>query len=191
MLLTSGTKLGPYEILAPLGAGGMGEVYKARDKRLNRVVAIKILRSDFVPHANLAERFIREAKSASALNHPNIVSIYDVFQHEGVDCLVMEYVTGATLQALIPRAGMRWKEALRIAVQVADGLRRAHSAGIIHRDIKPSNVMVPDGGPVKILDFGLAKLFESEFPAGDDATRTSAPVTQEGLVVGTVSYMSP
>jgi eukaryotic-like serine/threonine-protein kinase len=190
MVLTSGTKLGPYEILAPLGAGGMGEVYKARDKRLNRVVAIKILRSDFVPHANLAERFIREAKSASALNHPNIVSIYDVFQHEGVDCLVMEYVTGATLQALIPRAGMRWKEALRIAVQVADGLRRAHSAGIIHRDIKPSNVMVPDGGPVKILDFGLATLSAAGL-TGDDATLTARPLTKEGAVVGTISYMSP
>src|SRR5450755_3968821 len=190
MVLTSGTKLGPYEILAPLGAGGMGEVYKARDKRLNRLVAIKILRSDLVPHANLAERFIREAKSASALNHPNIVSIYDVFQHEGVDCLVMEYVTGATLQALIPRAGMRWKEALRIAVQVADGLRRAHSAGIIHRDIKPSNVMVPDGGPVKILDFGLATLSAAGL-TGDDATLTARPLTKEGAVVGTISYMSP
>jgi len=169
----------------------MGEVYKARDKRLNRVVAIKVLRSDSAPNASLAERFIREAKSASSLNHPNIVSIYDVFRHEDVDCLVMEYITGATLQALIPRTGMRWKEAVRIAVQVADGLRRAHSAGIIHRDIKPSNVMVTDGGPVKILDFGLATLSASAVLTGDDATLTSSPLTKEGEVVGTVSYMSP
>src|SRR5258708_5900367 len=191
MALTSGTRLGPYEILAPLGAGGMGEVYKAHDKRLNRVVAIKVLRSDSAPNASLAERFVREAKSASALNHPNIVSIYDVFRHEDVDCMVMEYVTGATLQALIPRTGMRWREAVRIAVQVADGLRRAHSAGIIHRDIKPSNVMVPDGGPVNILDVGLATLSASAVVTGDDATRTASPLTKEGVVVGTVSYMSP
>src|SRR5260370_14624285 len=156
MTLTSGTRLGPYEILAPLGAGGMGEVYKAHDKRLNRVVAIKVLRSDSAPNASLAERFVREAKSASALNHPNIVSIYDVFRHEDVDCLVMEYVTGATLQALIPRTGMRWREAVRIALQVADGLRRAPSAGTLHRDIKPSNAIVPDRGPAKIPHFVLA-----------------------------------
>src|ERR1017187_5741809 len=191
MALTAGTKLGPYEILVPLGVGGMGEVYKARDKRLNRVVAIKVLRSDSAPSASLAERFIREAKSASALNHPNIVSIYDVFRHEDVDCLVMEYVTGATIQALIPRAGMPWKEAVRIAVQVADGLRRAHSAGIIHRDIKPSNVMVQEGGPVKILDFGLATLSASAVLADDDDTLTDRPLTKEGVVVGTISYMSP
>ncbi len=171
--------------------GGMGEVYKARDKRLNRVVAIKVLRSDCVPDPSRAERFVREAKSASALNHPNIVSIHDVFRHEDVDCLVMEYITGATLQALIPRGGMRWKEALGIAVQVADGLRKAHSAGIIHRDIKPANIMVPDSGPVKILDFGLATLSASEAFNGYDATLTTGPLTREGVVFGTIFYMSP
>lgn len=191
MAFTGGTKLGPYEILTPLGAGGMGEVYKARDKRLNRVVAIKVLRSDCVPNASSAERFIREAKSASALNHPNIVSIYDVFQDKDVDCLVMEYITGPTLQALIPRAGMRWKEALRISMQVADGLRRAHSVGIIHRDIKPSNVMVPDDGPVKILDFGLAIFSAPAILTGGDTTLSTGPLTKEGVIVGTVSYMSP
>src|SRR5258708_36556883 len=108
MALTSGTRLGPYEILAPLGAGGMGEVHKAHDKRLNRVLAIKVLRSDSAPNASLAERFVRAAKSASALNHPNIVSIYDVFRHENVDCLIMQYVTAATLQASSPRPGRRW-----------------------------------------------------------------------------------
>src|SRR5260370_31240351 len=169
MALTSGTKLGPYEILAPLGAGGMGQCYKACDKRLNRVVAIKVLRSDSAPNASLAERFVREAKSASALNHPNIVSIYDVFRHEDVDCLVMEYVTGATLQALIPRTGMRWRGAVSITRHVADGLRRAHSAGIIHRDIKPSTVMVPAARPAKIPDFRLAPA-----PASAGGTRTVA-----------------
>lgn len=191
MAFTAGTKLGPYEILTPLGAGGMGEVYKARDKRLNRVVAIKVLRSDCVPKAGLAERFLREAKSASALNHPNIVSIYDVFRHEDMDCLVMEYINGSTLQALIPRGGMRWKEALRISAQVADALRRAHAAGIIHRDIKPSNVMVPDGGPVKILDFGLATFAAPAGVTDDGTTLSTGPLTAEGMVVGTISYMSP
>ncbi len=176
--------LGNYEVLDTLGSGGMGDVYKARDTRLNRLVAIKVLRND-------QARFIQEAKSASALNHPNIVTIYDVFECDGMDCLVMEYIAGRTLQALIPREGMRWNEALRIAVQVAEGLRKAHSAGIVHRDIKPSNVMAPDDGPVKILDFGLAKRSEREAMTGDDETRTVGPVTQAGVVVGTVAYMSP
>jgi Tol biopolymer transport system component len=164
----------------------MGEVYKARDTRLNRLVAIKVLRTDLAPGGHHAQRFIQEAKSASGLNHPNIVSIYDVFQHEGADCLVMEYIPGETLQALIPPQGMPWKQALQIAIQVAEGLRKAHSAGIIHRDIKPSNVMVPADGPVKILDFGLAKISDSEALSGDEAT-----LTQEGVVMGTFSYMSP
>ena len=186
----TGRTLGSYQVLDPLGSGGMGTVYKARDTRLNRLVAIKVLREDLVAIAGRKQRFIQEAKSASALNHPNIVTIYDFFQHEGMDCLVMEYIAGKTLEALIPRHGMRLNEALRIAVQMAEGLRRAHSAGIVHRDIKPSNVMVPDGGPVKILDFGLAKLTESVL-TGDDTTRTAAPLTEEGVVFGTVSYMSP
>ena len=147
----TGQTLGNYQVLEPLGSGGMGEVYKARDSRLNRLVAIKVLRGDLVSSASRKQRFIQEAQAASALNHPNIVTVYDIFQHEGTDCLVMEYIAGKTLDALIPRQGMRLNEALRIAVQVAEGLRKAHSAGIVHRDIKPSNVMVPDDGPVKIL----------------------------------------
>lgn len=192
MLLSVGDNLGPYEILGAIGTGGMGEVYKARDVRLNRLVAIKALRSDVATDASGTQRFIQEAKSASALNHPNIVTVYDVLKHAGADCLVMEYVGGKTLQALIPREGMRWNEALRIAVQVAEGLRKAHSAGIVHRDIKPSNVMVPADGPVKILDFGLAKLASSGVPAGEDgATRTLGPVTEAGAILGTCCYMSP
>ncbi len=183
--------LGNYQVLEPLGSGGMGEVYKARDTRLNRLVAIKVLRGDLSASATGRQRFTQEAKAASALNHPNIVTIYDIFEYDGMDCLVMEYIAGKTLHALIPRQGMPWNEALPIAVQVAEGLRKAHSAGIVHRDIKPSNVMVPGSGPVKILDFGLAKLAEPEALAADDNTRTAGPVTQAGAVVGTVSYMSP
>ena len=125
------------------------------------------------------------------MNHPNIVTIYDFFEFEGMECLVMEYIAGKTLGALIPPEGMRPEDALRIAVEVAEGLRKAHAAGIVHRDIKPSNVMVPDSGPVKILDFGLAKLTGSETLTDDDSTRAAGPPTEEGTVLGTISYMSP
>ncbi len=188
----TGRTLGNYQILEQLGSGGMGEVFKARDTRLNRFVAIKVLRADLTASASRKQRFIQEAQAASALNHPNIVTIHDIFQHDGIDCLVMEYIAGKTLDALIPRHGMRLNEALRIAVQVAEGLRKAHSAGIIHRDIKPSNIMVPTDGPVKILDFGLAKLTESAEASDDDTTRTGGLAeTEEGTVLGTVAYMSP
>jgi len=187
----TGQTLSHYQVLETLGTGGMGEVFKARDTRLNRLVAIKVLRGDVVSNASRKQRFIQEAQAASALNHPNIVTVYDIFQHDGVDCLVMEYVAGKTLDAVIPRQGMRLNEALRVAVQVADGLRKAHGAGIIHRDIKPSNIIVPDDGPVKILDFGLAKLTEATAASGDEATLTKRPDTEEGTVMGTVAYMSP
>jgi Tol biopolymer transport system component len=183
--------LGSYQILEQLGSGGMGTVFKARDLRLERFVAIKILREDLAATTTLRQRFVLEAKSASALNHPNIVTIYEFFHHQGKDCLVMEYVAGRTLGAIIPRHGMRVKDALRIATQVAEGLRKAHSAGIVHRDIKPSNIMVPDNGPVKILDFGLAKLTETEKLNDDDSTRTVNPATEAGVVLGTAAYMSP
>ena len=191
MPLSRSDKLGPYEIVSAIGAGGMGEVYKALDTRLNRFVAIKVLRSDLLASASRHQRFIQEAKSASALNHPNIVTVHDILQHEGTDCLVMEFVPGKTLDALIPRQGLRLNEALRIAVQIAEGLRKAHAAGIVHRDIKPSNIIVPDDGPVKILDFGLAKLTESASPSVGDDTRTGGPQTEEGTVMGTAAYMSP
>jgi Tol biopolymer transport system component/predicted Ser/Thr protein kinase len=186
----TGDTLGNYRVLEKLGSGGMGDVYKARDTRLDRLVAIKVLRNDLVANASRKQRFIQEAKSASALNHANIVAIYDIFQSGGVDCLVMEYIAGKTLHELIPRQGMPVPEVLRIAAQVAEGLHKAHSAGIVHRDLKPSNVMVPSDGPVKIVDFGLAKLTDSEI-SEDDSTRTAGFITQEGAVVGTVSYMSP
>ena len=160
MSLSAGARLGPHEIVAPLGAGGMGEVYKARDTHLNRMVAIKLLRAERVADEGRKRRFVQEAQAASALNHPNIVVIHDISSQNGLDYMVMECVAGKTLDALIPRQGMRLGDALKVAVQMADALVRAHAAGIVHRDLKPSNVMVSEDGHVKLLDFGLAKLTE-------------------------------
>jgi Tol biopolymer transport system component len=169
----------------------MGVVYKARDTRLDRFVAIKVLPAEKVADAERNRRFVQEAKAASSLNHPNIITIYDIGQAEGVDFISMEYVGGKTLEPLIPRHGMRLNEALKCAVQIADALARAHSAGIIHRDLKPSNIMVDEHGLVKVLDFGLAKLTESTPASEDESTRTMRPSTEEGKIVGTVAYMSP
>jgi serine/threonine protein kinase len=160
MPLSTGTPLGPYEIVAPLGAGGMGEVYKARDTRLNRLVAIKVLPAGRLGDEGRKQRFIQEAQAASALNHPNIITIYDIAIDNARDYLVMEYIPGKTLDVLIRGTGMPLGELLRIAIQVAEGISRAHEAGILHRDLKPSNIMVSENGLVKILDFGLAKLTE-------------------------------
>ena len=164
----------------------MGEVYKARDTRLNRTVAIKVLPAGEVADPDRRRRFVQEAKAASALNHPNIVTIYDIGQTDGIDFIAMEYVSGKTLTALIPRRGLRLSLALNYAVQVADALARAHGAGIIHRDLKPSNVMVDEHGLVKVLDFGLAKLTEAAAEAETATMRTG-----EGIVLGTAAYMSP
>src|SRR5271165_710737 len=191
MALISGTKLGPYEIQSPLGSGGMGEVYRAIQGSLGRQVAIKVLPPEKVADPERKQRFVQEAKAASSLNHPNIITIYDIGQAEGVDFISMECVSGKTLDRMIPRRGMRLNDALKCAVQIADALARAHSAGIVHRDLKPGNLMVNEHGLVKVLDFGLAKLTETA-PAGDDeATRTLRPTTEEGKIVGTVAYMSP
>lgn len=191
MALTSGTKLGPYEIQSPLGSGGMGEVYRAIQSRLDRQVAIKVLPAEKVADPDRKQRFVQEAKAASSLNHPNIITIYDIGQAEGVDFISMEYVAGKTLDRLIPRSGMRLNEALKYSVQIADALARAHSAGIVHRDLKPGNIMVNEHGLVKVLDFGLAKLTEAIPTGEDEATRTMRPTTEEGKIVGTVAYMSP
>ena len=182
--------LGHYRILGKLGQGGMGVVYKALDTRLDRPVAVKILPPDKVADPERKRRFVQEAKAASALNHPNIVTIYDIGSDSGMDYLAMEYVTGKTLDDLIPRQGMRLNELLRIAIQIADGLAKAHSAGITHRDLKPANIMVDGDGHVKLLDFGLAKLTDHAPPTEHDATLTKQH-TDEGAIVGTVSYMSP
>ena len=184
-----GQQLGSYQILSLLGTGGMGVVYKARDTRLKRSVAIKVLPADQVSDPERKRRFIQEARAASALNHPNIITIHDIGSEGGIDFVVMEYVAGKTLDQLIPRKGLRLNETLKLAIQMADALAKAHSAGIIHRDLKPTNVMVTDDGLVKVLDFGLAKLTEVENDEG--GTRTTQLQTEEGTIVGTVSYMSP
>ncbi|MDQ5858359.1 MAG: serine/threonine protein kinase, partial [Acidobacteriota bacterium] len=168
----------------------MGVVYKARDTHLNRLVAIKVLPPARVGDADRRERFVREARAASALNHPGIVTIHDIRSHDDVDFIVMEYVEGQTLDELIPSGGMRPAHALKHAVQIADALARAHGAGVLHRDIKPSNVMITAEGRAKILDFGLAKLAEPIESTPDGATMTR-PLTEEGVVVGTAAYMSP
>jgi serine/threonine protein kinase len=185
-----GQTLDHYRIESKLGEGGMGVVYKARDTHLGRVVAAKVLPADKVADSGRKERFAREARAASALNHPNIVTIYDIRSVNGVDFIVMEYVEGQTLEEAIPAKGMRVLPALKIAAQIADGLARAHEAGILHRDIKPSNVMVTGEGRAKILDFGLAKLSERVDSSPEDATERRG-LTKEGAVVGTAAYMSP
>ena len=167
----------------------MGEVYKARDTRLDRVVAIKILLSEKTGDASRRVRFVQEAKAASALNHPNIVTVYDVGSGNGVDYIAMEFVDGKTVEQLIPRGGMRIGELLGYAAQAADALAKAHQAGIVHRDLKPGNLMVSRDGLVKILDFGLAKLGQTTAEA--DTTQTLNALTAEGMVVGTAYYMSP
>jgi eukaryotic-like serine/threonine-protein kinase len=193
-MIAVGTRLGPYEILSQLGAGGMGEVYRAKDTRLNRTVAIKVLPSEQIADPERKRRFVQEAKAASALNHPNIVTIYDINTDDGVDFIAMEYVAGKTLDQIIPRKGLRLGEALKYAIQMADALARAHAAGIVHRDLKPANVMVTEEGSVKMLDFGLAKLLEpgesDQWAETRDTKRDEGPITEEGTILGTVAYMS-
>src|SRR5579864_6463708 len=182
-----------YQFLEKLGSGGMGEIYKAQDTRLNRFVAIKILPSDKSGDPERRRRFIQEAQAASALNHPNIITIHDIVSDGNTQYMVMEFVSGRTLLDLIPTGGMRVSQVLQHATQMADALTAAHAAGIIHRDFKPANVMVTTSGLVKVLDFGLAKLTERS-PASQfdpDATASEAPITVEGSIMGTVSYMSP
>lgn len=191
MALPAGTTLGPYEILAHIGAGGMGEVYRARDTRLHRQVAIKVLPRDRIADPERQRRFLQEARAASALNHPNIVTVHDIASDAGVDYLVMECVPGRSLDELISPKGLPLREAINFATQIASALAAAHSAGIVHRDIKPSNVMVTPESQVKILDFGLAKLAEpASGPEGETLTQESA-LTQAGTLMGTAAYMSP
>jgi serine/threonine protein kinase len=189
-----------YQLLEKLGAGGMGEIFKAQDTRLNRYVAIKVLSSTGGGGADTdrRRRFIQEAQAASALNHPNIITIHDIVSEGDAEYMVMEFVAGRTLVDMIPKGGLRAPQVLKYSVQMADALNAAHSAGIIHRDLKPGNVMVTESGLVKILDFGLAKLTDRgplSQMGGDtnDQTQTiaNAPLTVEGSIIGTVSYMSP
>ena len=186
----TGQRLLHYQILDKLGEGGMGVVYKARDTHLDRFVAIKLLPPEKVSDPARKARFIQEAKAASALNHPNIITVHDISHEDGIDFMVMEFIDGKTLDQLIPRKGMRLNEALKIATQIADALARAHAAGIIHRDIKPANIMVDVHGQAKVLDFGLAKLTEQGDTA-EASTATAAVKTAEGTIAGTAAYMSP
>jgi serine/threonine protein kinase len=186
-----GQTLAHYQIESKLGEGGMGVVYKARDTHLNRPVAIKVLPPDKTADPERKRRFVQEAKAASALNHPHILHIYDINTANGVDFIAMEYVEGKTLDALVGPNGLRLSETLKYAVQIADALAAAHAAGITHRDIKPSNIMVNDEGLVKILDFGLAKLSETDESDYAESTQTMRPRTQQGALIGTVAYMSP
>jgi len=195
MALAPGSTLGSYKVLSLLGAGGMGEVYRARDTRLGREVAIKVLKVEGLADENRRQRFVQEARAASALNHPNIVTIYEIESADGIDFIVMEYVAGTSLDLLIPRQGMPVPEAMRIAIPMADALARAHARGIVHRDLKPANVVVSCEGVVKVLDFGLAKLVSGNEASDEQEaviTETAAgPLSHAGTVAGTAGYMSP
>ena len=191
MPLSPDTRLGSYEIVSLLGAGGMGEVYKAKDLKLGRDVAIKVLREDLASDPERLRRFEQEARAASSLNHPNIVTIYDIGEHEGTRYIAMEYVEGRTLREMLSGEPLPTKKLLKLATQIADGLAKAHSAGIVHRDLKPENLMVTSDGFIKILDFGLAKLTPQVLEAGPDVATLARQSTSPGVVMGTVGYMSP
>src|ERR1017187_26050 len=193
MALSSGTRLGPYEIQSPLGAGGMGEVYRATDSKLGRDVALKVILQEFAQDTQLMSRFQREAQVLASLNHPNIASIYGLEDSGGVQALVMELVEGPTLAGRITEVAIPLEEALPIAKQIAEALEYAHERGIIHRDLKPANIKVTHDGKVKVLDFGLAKALQ-----GDAATKniSNSPTltleaTKAGVILGTAAYMSP
>jgi Tol biopolymer transport system component len=194
MSLSAGTKLGPYEVIGPLGSGGMGEVYRARDTRLGRDVAVKVLPAERLSDPHRRARFVQEARAASALDHPNIVTIHEIESAEGIDFIVMELVPGETLAQRLRRGALPADEAVHLAIPVADAVAAAHAAGIVHRDLKPGNVMVRPDGVVKVLDFGLAKLVRGDTADSDDATATAppdAPLSRPGAVAGTAGYMSP
>jgi len=203
MGLTSGTKLGPYEIQSPLGAGGMGEVYRAKDTRLDRIVAIKVLPTHLSSDPDLKQRLEREAKAISALQHPNICTLYDIGTQGDAEFLVMEYLDGQTLAERLQKGSLPVEQVLKIATEVAQALEKAHQQGIIHRDLKPANIMLTKAG-AKLMDFGLAKPklpitsqvagpFTPSTPTMNLASLTSAasPLTQKGLIVGTFQYMAP
>ena len=191
MTLTSGARLGPYEILSAIGAGGMGEVYRARDERLKRDVAIKVLPGSFATDPDRLRRFEQEAQAAGALNHPNITAVYDIGHHEGSPYVVQELLEGETLRSRLVEGPLAARKAVDYALQIAHGLAAAHEKGIAHRDLKPENLFVTKDGRVKILDFGLAKLIPER--EGSDVTNltTAAPGTEPGVVLGTLGYMSP
>lgn len=192
MAITSGTKLGPYEILSPLGAGGMGEVYRAKDTRLDRIVAIKVLPSHLSSNPDLRQRFEREARAVSSLNHPNICTLHDIGHQDGTDYLVMEFIEGETLAARLQKGPLPTTELLQYAIQIADALDKAHRRGIVHRDLKPGNIILTKSA-AKLLDFGLAKnsLFGRNESSHTQLPTESQPLTAEGTILGTLPYMAP
>src|SRR5579863_6327676 len=197
MSLAPSTRLGPYEILSAIGAGGMGEVYRARDTRLDRTIAIKVLPEHLSSNPQLRERFDREAKAISSLSHPHICPLYDVGHQDGVDFIVMEYLEGETLAHRLKKGPLAPDQVLQYAIQITDALDMAHKHGVIHRDLKPGNIMLTKSG-AKLMDFGLAKprgLAASgsapAFSAVATMTSPASPITTAGTVVGTVQYMSP
>src|SRR5919106_798799 len=194
MSLTPGTSFGPYEVVSKLGEGGMGEVYRARDTRLDRDVALKILPETFAQDTERLARFEREAKTLASLNHPHIAQIHGFETSDGVKALVMELVEGDDLAVRIARGPVPVDEAILIARQIAEALEAAHEQGIIHRDLKPANIKVRDDGTVKILDFGLAKAMDPGGPSSSNALNSptiSMHATQAGIILGTAAYMSP
>src|SRR2546427_2285009 len=191
MTLAAGSRLGPYEVLSPLGAGGMGEVYRARDSRLGREVAIKVLPGELSADRDRLARFEQEARSASALNHPHIVTIYDIGSEGPVSYIAMELVEGRSLREVLAGGPHPIRRVLQLGTQIAEGLAKAHAAGIVHRDLKPENLMVSKDGFVKILDFGLAKL-GAPLPQDLSLLETAGGgLTGGGVVLGTTAYMSP
>src|ERR1700730_352992 len=192
MALTSGAKLGPYEIVSPLGAGGMGEVYRARDTRLERDVAVKVLPANLSSDPSLRQRLEREAKAVSKLSHPHICTLHDIGHQDGVDSLVMELVEGETLEQRLIKGPLPPEQTIRVAAQIADALAKAHKMGIMHRDLKPSNIMLTKTG-AKLMDFGLAKECGPAplEPALTEMTAEQAKLTVEGTIVGTFQYMAP
>src|SRR5690348_10961841 len=196
MPLTSGTKLGPYEITGAIGAGGMGEVYRARDTRLGRDVAIKILPQHLTAKSNVKQRFEREARAISSLQHPNICTLYDVGHQDGTDFLVMEYLEGETLADRLAKGPLAPDQVLKYGIEICEGLEKAHRSGVVHRDLKPGNIMLTKTG-AKLMDFGLAKAALASPAAVSGLTATLAtppgshPLTAQGMVVGTFQYMAP
>src|ERR1041385_3961706 len=188
MSVAPGTRLGPYEIVSRIGAGGMGEVGRARDTRLDRSVAVKLLPAQLTNDTQLKIRFEREARSISQLSHPNICTLFDVGEERGMSYLVMELLDGETLAERIARGPLPLADVIRYGIQISEALDRAHQAGIVHRDLKPGNIMITKSG-AKLLDFGLAKA--SAAAVGGDAPTIQKDLTQEGTILGTFQYMSP
>ncbi|HTG61535.1 MAG TPA: serine/threonine-protein kinase, partial [Terriglobia bacterium] len=203
MALQPGKRLGPYEIVAPLGAGGMGEVYRARDTRLERDVAIKVLPQHLASNPQFKQRFEREARTISSLNHPHICTLHDIGRADEIDYLVMEYLEGETLARRLEKGALPTEQVLRYGMEVADALDKAHRRGVVHRDLKPGNIMLTPQSGAKVLDFGLAKSTVGAqglaplhaggegLEVNGEASTRSAPITAEGTIVGTFQYMSP